>query len=87
MKKLLENLKTDEFKAIHLCFGGERVATGYKGDDTTPCTADSCERSETQIPGMEEGLTQPDFSDWKDECINGQPSPIWATLPPQPIAP
>lgn len=87
MKKLLENLKTDEFKAIHLCFGGERVRTGYVGDATTPCTADSQERTETQVAGMPEGNTQPDYSDWKDECIDGQPSPFWLTLAPQPITP
>lgn len=80
MKKLLENLKTDEFRAIHLCVGGDRVATGFKGDATTPCTADSCERTSTPIEGLEEGATQPDYSDWKDECIGGAPSPFWFTV-------
>lgn len=81
MKSLLDNLKTNEFKAIHQCVGGYRAATGNPGDNNTPCTADSVDISNTPVAGQNGG-TQIDYSNWKDECGNiGQPTSGWQTLP------
>ncbi len=57
-----------------------RVATGNPGDKYTPCTSDSEERTATQVAGQPRGTIQPDFSDWRDECKGGEPTPFWLSL-------
>lgn len=77
MRKLLEKFSTNEFKLIHKCVGGERVATGHPGGGPAnePCTADSHDRTETPVPGQE-GVTMPDYSGWRDECtVPRDPTP------------
>lgn len=80
MKKLLEKFSTNEFKLIHKCVGGDRVATGHPGGNGDACSADSVDRTETPVPGQE-GVSMPDYSGWRDECVAPtDPTPLYQAV-------